>query len=95
MRIEDLFRMIEAKMPATQGQDRALYRKIPNEDWYKLKQDITAIVSRSGGIQTDTRPLPKSHALVPIEPPDPLGPAEFDPDEIYPITSGPPRHSLM
>lgn len=98
MRIEDFFRFLEGRMPATQGPDGKLRRAATLETWHKIKEEALVLVKRSGGLQLDTRPIiPRTHALtvVPVEPPDPLGPAEFDPEDTYPINGEAIRRSLI
>lgn len=101
MRIEDLFRLLEARMPATQGPDGKLRRATTLEGWHNMKEEVTKLVKRAGGIHVPKQPIPSSHALTivppsPPEPPDPLGPAEFDPENTFPVIHGETiRRSLM
>lgn len=100
MRIEDFFRFLEGRMPATQGPDGKLRRSVSLEGWSKVKEDAIGLVYRSGGLKPDTRPIPKARALtvvpsVPPEPPEPLGPAEFDQEETHPIIDGNTIHRSL
>lgn len=86
MRLEDVFRFLEARMPGVQGPDGQLRRTISMTGWSKLKTDLEEIVKKSGGIAVT---LPPSKALVvqPSVPPDPPGPAEVN-EEFFPVING-------
>lgn len=75
-------------MPGTQGPDGQLRRSVSMTGWSKIKEDLTVIVNRSGGIQLDL-PLPKSKSLVPVvtqEDEDETDPVVVVNEDIFPIT---------
>jgi hypothetical protein len=82
LRLEDVFRFLESRMPGTQAPDGTLRRSITMVGWDKLKLDLTEVLKKSGGIHLD---VPKEKALVVVE--EPTGPAEVN-DEIFPVING-------